>query len=167
MKRANVVVEKVFMYSNYFVLFEIEPAFNIDLNALEKKYIELSRQFHPDINKGQAKNIININKAYEILKSPLKRAEYLLDLFNVENKKDNSNAEILNESMEIREYLIDCDDLQAASKMMNEKIKDCMMNLTSAFAAKDFCDAALQVLRLKYLYKSFEEVKKNATNSNF
>ncbi|EAL59039.1 co-chaperone Hsc20, partial [Wolbachia endosymbiont of Drosophila ananassae] len=40
-------MERVFMSSNYFALFEIEPAFNISFDELEKKYIELSRT---DIN---------------------------------------------------------------------------------------------------------------------
>ncbi|WP_370274426.1 iron-sulfur cluster co-chaperone HscB C-terminal domain-containing protein [Wolbachia endosymbiont of Psylliodes chrysocephala] len=152
------------MSSNYFTLFEIEPAFNISFDELEKKYIELSRT---DINEGQSKNIININKAYQVLKSPLKRAEHLLNLFGMKSPKDHLNSEILNESMEIREYLLDCDDLQFASRMVDEKIKDCVKNLVNTFAVKNFDGAATQVLRLKYLYKSFEEVKKNATNSNF
>ncbi|WP_353270215.1 iron-sulfur cluster co-chaperone HscB C-terminal domain-containing protein [Wolbachia endosymbiont (group A) of Myopa testacea] len=152
------------MSSNYFALFEIEPTFNISFDELEKKYIELSRT---DINEGQSKNIININKAYQVLKSPLKRAEHLLNLFGIKSQKDHLNSEILNESMEIREYLLDCDDLQFASRMVDEKIKDCVKNLINTFAVKNFDGAATQVLRLKYLYKSFEEVKKNATNSNF
>ncbi|OJH30770.1 MAG: molecular chaperone Hsc20 [Wolbachia endosymbiont of Armadillidium vulgare] len=152
------------MSSSYFTLFEIEPAFNISFDELEKKYIELSRT---DINEGQSKNIININKAYQVLKSPLKRAEHLLNLFGMKSPKDHLNSEILNESMEIREYLLDCDDLQFASRMVDEKIKDCVKNLINTFAVKNFDGAATQVLRLKYLYKSFEEVKKNATNSNF
>nr|WP_253302524.1 iron-sulfur cluster co-chaperone HscB C-terminal domain-containing protein [Wolbachia endosymbiont of Psylliodes chrysocephala] len=164
MRKENVVVERVFMSSNYFTLFEIEPAFNISFDELEKKYIELSRT---DINEGQSKNIININKAYQVLKSPLKRAEHLLNLFGMKSPKDHLNSEILNESMEIREYLLDCDDLQFASRMVDEKIKDCVKNLVNTFAVKNFDGAATQVLRLKYLYKSFEEVKKNATNSNF
>ncbi|WP_319803675.1 iron-sulfur cluster co-chaperone HscB C-terminal domain-containing protein [Wolbachia endosymbiont (group A) of Volucella inflata] len=150
------------MSSNYFTLFEIEPAFNISFDELEKKYIELSRT---DINERQSQNMENINRAYQILKSPLKRAEHLLNLFDV--AKDHPNSEILNESMEIREYLLDCDDLQFASRMIDEKIKDCVKNLINTFAVKNFDGAATQVLRLKYLYKSFEEVKKNATNSNF
>ncbi|WP_319803093.1 iron-sulfur cluster co-chaperone HscB C-terminal domain-containing protein [Wolbachia endosymbiont (group A) of Sphaerophoria taeniata] len=152
------------MSSSYFTLFEIEPTFNISFDELEKKYIELSRT---DINEGQSKNIININKAYQVLKSPLKRAEHLLNLFGMKSQKDHLNSEILNESMEIREYLLDCDDLQFASRMVDEKIKDCVKNLINTFAVKNFDGAATQVLRLKYLYKSFEEVKKNATNSNF
>ncbi|WP_395463455.1 iron-sulfur cluster co-chaperone HscB C-terminal domain-containing protein [Wolbachia endosymbiont of Cantharis cryptica] len=152
------------MSSNYFTLFKIEPTFNISFGELEKKYIELSKT---DINKEQSKNMENINKAYQVLKSPLKRAEHLLDLFGVKSQKDHLNSEILNESMEIREYLLDCDDLQFASSMIDEKIKGCIKNLINTFAAKNFDEAATQVLRLKYLHKSFEEVKKNATNSNF
>ncbi|WCR58918.1 MAG: Co-chaperone protein HscB [Wolbachia endosymbiont of Ctenocephalides felis wCfeF] len=152
------------MSSNYFALFEIEPGFNISFDELEKKYIELSRA---DINEKQSKNMENINKAYQVLKSPLKRAEHLLDLFGIKSQKDHLNSEILNESMEIREYLLDCDDLQFASRMIDEKIKGCTKNLINAFAAKNFGEANTQVLRLKYLYKSFEEMKKNAANSNF
>ncbi|GKS79953.1 hypothetical protein wHmb_08390 [Wolbachia pipientis] len=145
-------------------MFEIEPTFNISFDELEKKYIELSKT---DINERQSQNMENINRAYQILKSPLKRAEHLLDFFDVKSQKDHLNSEILSESMEIREYLLDCDDLQFASRMIDEKIKDCVKNLINTFAIKNFDGAATQVLRLKYLYKSFEEVKKNATNSNF
>nr|WP_250295173.1 iron-sulfur cluster co-chaperone HscB C-terminal domain-containing protein [Wolbachia endosymbiont of Oedothorax gibbosus] len=145
-------------------MFEIEPAFNISFDELEKKYIELSKT---DINERQSKNMENINKAYQVLKSPLKRAEHLLDFFDVKSQKDHLNSKILSESMEIREYLLDCDDLQFASRMIDEKIKGCIKNLINAFAVKNLDGAATQVLRLKYLYKSFEEVKKNATNSNF
>ncbi|WP_353284930.1 iron-sulfur cluster co-chaperone HscB C-terminal domain-containing protein [Wolbachia endosymbiont (group A) of Lasioglossum fulvicorne] len=152
------------MSSNYFALFEIEPTFNISFDGLEKKYIELSKT---DINERQSKNMENINKAYQVLKSPLERAEHLLNLFGMKSQKDHLNSEILNESMEIREYLLECDDLQFASRMIDEKIKDCVKNLINTFAVKNFDGAATQVLRLKYLYKSFEEVKKNATNSNF
>nr|CAH7764567.1 unnamed protein product [Callosobruchus chinensis] len=109
----------------------------------------------------------NINKAYQVLKSPLKRAEHLLDLFDVKSKKEHLDPEILNESMEIREYFLDCDDLQFASRMIDEKVKDCTKNLINAFATKNFDEAATQVFRLRYLYKLFEEMKENAASSNF
>ncbi|QKX02680.1 molecular chaperone Hsc20 [Wolbachia endosymbiont of Litomosoides sigmodontis] len=151
------------MSSNYFALFKIEPTFNINSNELERKYIELSKI---DINERQSKNMKNINKAYQILKSPLKRAEHLLNLFGVRSQKDQHDFEILNESMKIRECLLNCNNLKFASGIIDKKIKGCIENLTNNFAAKNFDEAAMQVLRLKYLYKSFEEVK-NATNSNF
>lgn len=163
MKRGDVDAEKVFM-CNHFSILGFQPRFNIDLNVLEDKYIELSRTFHPDVNDGKCENIIKINKAYEVLKSPLKRAEHLLDLSEV--RINTTNLKVLNESIEIRESLLDCNDMDDAIKMVDEKIKNCIKSLVYAFNEKNFSDAAEEVLRLKYLYKAFEEVKKNAANSN-
>ncbi|QKX01534.1 molecular chaperone Hsc20 [Wolbachia endosymbiont of Cruorifilaria tuberocauda] len=152
------------MFSNYFTTLKIDQAFNINFDELEKKYIELSRV---DINERESKNMKNINKAYQVLKSPLKRAEHLLYLFGIKSQENYTSPEILNESMEIREYLLDCNDLQLVSSMIDERIKDCTKNLTNAFAAKNFAEAATQVLRLKYLHKSLEKVKESEINSNF
>ncbi|MDG7056303.1 MAG: Fe-S protein assembly co-chaperone HscB [Wolbachia endosymbiont of Meromenopon meropis] len=154
------------MFKNYFTLFEIEPVFDINFGDIEKKYIELIKI---DINERQSKNMKNINKAYHTLKSPLKRAEYLLYILGIEIQKDCSNfeVEVLDESIKIREFLLECDDLQFASRMINGKIENCINNLIDAFGAKNFSKAVMQVVRLRYLYKSLEEIKKNATNTDF
>ncbi len=161
MKKVGVDAGKVFMHNNYFALFKIEPSFHIDLHELERRYIELSRKFHPDLNNGEIYRIVDINKAYKILQSPLTRAEYLLDLFNIEADVD---FDVLDESMEIREYILDCGDFQSAAKMVNQKISECMQNLETAFATSNLNYASTQVVRLKYLYKSSDEIKKNVSN---
>lgn len=163
MKKEDAVVEKVFM-SDYFALFNIQPKFDIDLGLLEKKYIELSKIFHPDNHTlGCEKSIestININKAYQILKSPLKRAEYLLSLLNA-TKNCNVDPEILEESMQIRESIFSGNDKQILTKTIESKIKECIGNLKNSFANKDLHEVAKQLHRLKYLNKSYEEVKWN------
>jgi molecular chaperone HscB len=164
MKKAGVDAERVFMHNNYFALFEIEPSFHINLNELERRYINLSKKFHPDVNDGKIYRIVDINKAYKTLLSPLTRAEYLLDLFNVEAHID---LEVLHESMEIREYLLDCGDFQDIAKIVDQKINNCMQNLETAFATSNLNDAAVQVIRLKYLYKSSDEIKKNVSDPSF
>ncbi len=78
----------------------------------------------------------------------------MLNLFGARSQKDQHNFEILNEST-IREYLLDYNNLQFASGMIDEKIKDCIKNLTDNFAVKNFDEVAIRVLRLKYSYKSF------------
>ncbi|WFW29633.1 MAG: molecular chaperone Hsc20 [Wolbachia endosymbiont of Menacanthus eurysternus] len=150
--------------SNYFALFGIEPIFDISLDELEKRYIDLSKI---DINEKQSQNMRNINKAYQVLKSPLRRAEHLLDLFHIKNdyKNQQNNDKFL---IEIGgEYLSLHENLQFASKIINKKIEFCVKNLINAFAIKNFNEAIIQVSRLRYLYKLFEEIKKNVTNSNF
>ncbi|WP_339045211.1 Fe-S protein assembly co-chaperone HscB [Candidatus Mesenet endosymbiont of Agriotes lineatus] len=165
MKKEDVVAEKVFM-SDYFTLFNIQPKFDIDLDLLEKKYIELSKTFHPDnCTLDHAKSIavkdtININKAYQTLKSPLKRTEYLLSLLKAE-KNCNVDSEILEESMQIRESILSGDDKQILTKIIENKIKECIGNLKNSFANNDLNKATGQLHRLKYLNKSYEEVKWN------
>ncbi|WP_315940523.1 iron-sulfur cluster co-chaperone HscB C-terminal domain-containing protein, partial [Wolbachia pipientis] len=63
------------------------------------------------------------------------------------------------ESMEIREYLLNCDDFQSVTKLVNNKINDCMKSLSNAFSSRNLNNAATQVIRLKYLYKTSEEIK--------
>ncbi|XGA09052.1 MAG: Fe-S protein assembly co-chaperone HscB [Wolbachia endosymbiont of Xenopsylla cheopis] len=150
--------------SDYFTLFNIQPKFDIDLDLLEKKYIELNKTFHPDNctldhEKSIAvKDTININKAYQILKSPLKRAEYLLSLLNAA-KNCKVDPEILEESMQIRESIFIGDDKQVLTKTIEDKMKECIRNLKNSFANNDLNKAAGQLHRLKYLNKSYERGK--------
>ncbi|WP_343189086.1 Fe-S protein assembly co-chaperone HscB [Buchnera aphidicola (Chaitoregma tattakana)] len=70
---------------NYFKLFNIEEKFKINYKTLSKEFYKLQIKFHPDKNIKQSKNIKNfiqksiiINNAYNILKNPIKRAEYII-----------------------------------------------------------------------------------------
>jgi molecular chaperone HscB len=101
---------------NYFDLLKIKKSFDISLDSLEASYQELVREYHPDKNmdrssEEQAKAFQNtslINSAYETLKSPLKRATYLLELENINpfDETDTSmNMDFLMSQIELREEL--------------------------------------------------------------
>jgi molecular chaperone HscB len=101
---------------NYFDLLKIKKSFDINLDSLESSYQELVRAYHPDKNmdrssEEQAKAFQNtslINSAYETLKSPLKRATYLLELENINpfDETDTSmNMDFLMSQIELREEL--------------------------------------------------------------
>lgn len=72
--------------SQYFTLFRIEPAFDIDTENLEQTYRALAARFHPDkfasasaFEQKQAVMMSStINDAYRTLKNPIDRAAYLL-----------------------------------------------------------------------------------------
>jgi len=73
---------------NCFELFGLEPSFEIDLDALHRKYLQLSRLIHPDLAGRRDENArkrslalsARFNQAYEVLRDPVRRAEYLLRL---------------------------------------------------------------------------------------
>lgn len=72
----------------HFALFELKPAFRLDLDQLAVRYRELARNVHPDRfadapereQRVALERSASLNEAYQTLKSAPKRARYLLAL---------------------------------------------------------------------------------------
>ena len=72
---------------NDFELFHLPTSFDIDLEQLESQYLRLQKQYHPDRFAARtpseqataAQQCARINDAYQTLKAPLTRAQYLLE----------------------------------------------------------------------------------------
>jgi molecular chaperone HscB len=101
---------------NYFELFDIPVAFDIDLNDLSSRYQELQRQVHPDKfatatdqeRRISVQQTANINEAFRVLKDPLQRGRYLLELYGVHSDDEmdtSSDTAFLMEQMALREAL--------------------------------------------------------------
>ena len=101
---------------NYFQLFDIEVHFDVDLNQLSQTYQTLQKKVHPDkfAHASDQEQLLavqksaEINDAYQTLKHPLKRAEYLLVLRNVEIPNEQhtfGDTDFLMRQMELREML--------------------------------------------------------------
>jgi molecular chaperone HscB len=71
---------------NFFAFFGLEPKLRLDLESLQKRFYELSRNWHPDRfarksaeEQSEALEATAIlNDGYRTLRDPVKRAEYLL-----------------------------------------------------------------------------------------
>ncbi len=71
---------------NYFEVFDLEPLLNVDLDGLERKFHQLSRQYHPDYHttsppeerERALRMTALLNDAYRTLREPSKRVEYLV-----------------------------------------------------------------------------------------
>ena len=101
---------------NYFELFDLEATFAIDDQALSHAYQEQVSKFHPDkfASKGSSEqlqalqNTSLINSAYDALKSPLERANYLLTLEGInpfDEKDTQMDVDFLMAQIELREQL--------------------------------------------------------------
>lgn len=99
----------------YFQLFGIEPTFDVDVAALRRKYLSLSRSAHPDAVGGDAEAMrqralqlsAGLNRAYDTLADPVKRAEYLLSLAGGPDAAQDKSVpgELLGEVMMLREEI--------------------------------------------------------------
>jgi molecular chaperone HscB len=139
--------------------------FKVDLKLLRKEYRNLQSLNHPDLIKVDDDNSKSsiINKAYEILQDPLKRAQYILllhagiDLSNDEIGKSLQfqDKSMLFEMMEIHERLeniINENELNEMKTDNNEHIKKLIIELDELFKQGEWDKAALNTIRLKYCY---------------
>ena len=88
----------------------------VDQISLDASYRKLQQEFHPDryASKGAVEKRLAvqtaslINQAYDTLKSPLKRAQYLLELKQIDASQDShitSDGAFLMQQIELREAL--------------------------------------------------------------
>ena len=76
---------------NYFALFSLPVAFDIDLAELGERYRALQQAVHPDrfaaadaqAQRASVQHTTHLNEAYETLKDPLRRGFYMLKLKGV------------------------------------------------------------------------------------
>jgi molecular chaperone HscB len=160
--------------SDPFSTLGVEPVFDLDIAALERRHRELSRQLHPDRYVGKPAGerrqalgrAIEMNDAWRVLKDPIRRAEALLALRGTpvgETNEPKPDQELLMEMMEQRESLSEARQSRDAARL--EKLAAAMRTrsasveraLGEALADKN-ADAALRHLgELRYLRRFLDE----------
>lgn len=101
---------------NYFELFGLPVAFDVDVADLAGRYRELQRRFHPDRFASATETerrlslqmTAQLNAAYQTLRDVVARGRYLLSLQGVDTGEDTDTAmdpAFLMEQMELRENL--------------------------------------------------------------
>jgi molecular chaperone HscB len=105
--------------SDFFSVFGLERRLAIDGPALQRRFYELSRQWHPDFHQSAApqaqaralEESARVNAAYRALRDPLARVEYLIRLEEGRDTKEGAVVKpkappaLLAEMFEIQEAL--------------------------------------------------------------
>lgn len=119
----------------HFELFELPVSFDVSLQDLSQRYRELQRVVHPDkfVNASDYERRLSvekaalINDAYQILKSPQRRARYMLELQSVsfDDEKDMAlEPSFLMEQIELRESLSELNQTADPMESLNEIMAD-------------------------------------------
>lgn len=101
---------------DYFTLFGLPASYTLSLEPLAARYQDLQRQYHPDkfANGSAAEQLAavqqsaTINQAWQTLRHPLTRAEYLLSLHGFDLASEQHTVRdtaFLMEQLELREEL--------------------------------------------------------------
>lgn len=114
---------------NYFEIFGLPVTFQVDINLLADRYLEMQKEVHPDnfsSSTDQEKRLSMqwatvVNTANETLRSPLRRAIYLLDLHG---RKIAANPVLppafLMQQIELRERLEEIEEATNALEELDE-----------------------------------------------
>jgi molecular chaperone HscB len=104
---------------NHFEVFGLPRRLAVDVDALQRRFYELSRQYHPDFHAAappeeqadMLKASARLNAAYRALRDPLARIEYLVQLEEGRETREGAAVrpqappELLEEMFEIQEAL--------------------------------------------------------------
>ncbi|RUO49268.1 co-chaperone HscB [Pseudidiomarina donghaiensis] len=159
---------------NHFELFNLPAAFQLDAAELQQRYRKLQQTMHPDrfANGSERDKLLavqrtaQLNDAYQTLRSPLSRAEYLLELRGIDLAHEQTtlqDPEFLMAQMEWRERIEEVDDwesLDAAYKDLQEQMRDLQAELEGFLAEDANDDAAITVRKLKFMHKLHHELER-------
>lgn len=157
---------------DYFQLFNLPHAFELDTAALSPRYRELQREFHPDrfaaepadVQRVAVQKAADINAAFAALKDPVARARHLLALaghaVNIESATV-SDTDFLMAQMELREQLEDASE-PAQLADLRADAEEWLGNLGREFAIDyreaDWGEAGDTVRKMQFMRRFIDEV---------
>ncbi len=163
---------------NYFELFSLPQQYAVERSDLDVRYRKLQHTVHPDrfVTAGDQERRVSmqqathINEAYQVLKDPLRRGRYLLELRGhaIEDQQTtHQDAEFLMQQIELREALGDIrrqdDPLQALDRLAREvqaQYRALESALAQALDAGEETEQAVSlVLKMQYFMRLQSEVQ--------
>ncbi|HXJ41376.1 MAG TPA: Fe-S protein assembly co-chaperone HscB [Bryobacteraceae bacterium] len=141
--------------SDYFAFFGLPRKLGLEMSLLEQKFLQLSWKLHPDnfVNASgeerelSLKRSSELNDAYRVLRDPVARVEYLLEIEGERKeggKKQQAPPELLEEVFELNESLDELREAMESGRDVSE-LKTKLESEEKSFQAKlDELDAQLQ-----------------------
>jgi molecular chaperone HscB len=163
---------------NYFELFGLPTQFKLDGSLLSSQFRELQKRFHPDnFASGSERDRLmavqkasEINDAYQVLKSPISRAEYLLAENGIDIRAEQQTMQdpmFLMEQMELREELEHisvspdvADELFDFDSKISKMYKKQLSELEAQLESQAWISAADAVRKLKFVSKLKNEIER-------
>lgn len=159
---------------DHFARLGLDVGYEVDAATLDRRYFDSQRRLHPDrfAARTARERILSqqqataVNEAYETLKDPLKRADYLVHLWGAGVLPEGCNLvadqELLTETLELREALAEAEtaaDVAALEARAAADIRACIGDLARVFRGGEIEAACRLTTRLKYLRKLAEECR--------
>ena len=158
------------MIQNYFELFNLPEKFQIDSVKLQENYRSIQKEIHPDRFATSTENekvqsmikSTQVNDAYQTLKSPTKRAKYILSLHK-SVEKITLPPDFLMQQMEWEEHLEDIEKNKSALDQfklaINKKYEEYSLMLSTQIDNdQNWNEAAITIDKLYFVEKLLHKI---------
>ncbi len=176
--------------ADYFRVFGVPAAFAVDESDLERRYKEMTKVLHPDrfaradarARRASLERSVQLNEAWQILKDPVRRAEYLLSLSGIDvgdmtgvGKPGQASEHatlpvpqvLLMEVLELREALAeshhakDVDETEALIGKVRSRLATVMADVAKGFSASppDLATIASRLVTVRYYRRFLDEAR--------
>lgn len=165
-------VERASSSNDAFGLLGLPAQFDLDPQLIERAFFDRSKELHPDrfANAPAAERVAALsrsralNDAYQTLKKPVPRAEYLLARAGVTiGDNEQLDPEFLMEILELREGLAEArvakrtSEIETLCAAMKQRRQAAIDSLTPLFAQNDLAGIKTQLILLRYVDRYLEE----------
>jgi molecular chaperone HscB len=157
---------------NYFELFNLPEKFQIDLVMLQENYRAIQKEIHPDRFATSSENekvqsmikSTQANDAFQTLKSPIKRAKYILSLHK-SVEKITLPPDFLMQQMEWEEHFETIEknssELTEFKSTINKKYKEYSLLISTQIDDdQNWSDAAISIDKLYFIEKLLQKINK-------
>ena len=158
------------MTQNYFELFNLPEKFQIDLEMLQENYRAIQKEIHPDRFATSSENekvqsmikSTQTNDGYETLKSPIKRAKYILSLHK-SVEKITLPPDFLMQQMEWEEHFETIEknssELTEFKSTINKKYEEYSLLISTQIDHDhNWSDAAISIDKLYFIEKLLHKI---------
>jgi molecular chaperone HscB len=161
------------MSGGYFELLGLPERFELEPAVLEKAYLERSKETHPDRfasapaaeRRAAVQRTMELNDAYQTLRKPVRRAEYLLRRrgLTIGDNERIADHEFLMKILALREELSEAraeqrtEEVARLERAMKNHHRDLIGALPAKFAASDLEAVKQTLIELRYVDRYLEE----------
>lgn len=163
---------------NYFEFIGLPVSYHIDLNRLSEQARELQKTLHPDRyahlsdqeQRRAVQYMAHLNEGVATLKSPLRRAQYLLALQGIDTHNESStpiDPMFLMQQMELREQLesvVDAADpyaeLDALTAAVESELQTLRADFAQQFETEQLDQATSTVRKMQFIEKLASEIER-------
>jgi len=157
---------------NHFELFDLPVTFNIDTELLATRYRQIQQVVHPDNfvsatdkeRLAALQKTTQVNEAFQILKNPFTRGQYLLELYHIDNESLGVvKGDFLLHQIDLREELESIkqseqlDVLNFFTSRVDRQIQTLIAQINQQFEQQAYQEAKQSLQQLQFFKRSYDE----------